>query len=514
MPILVLLIAISAFAQNAPHIRNWKPGPSDASVKPKVSCAALHSLTGYDLSVITAEAIGATSSAPEFCRVLIQVQPEIRIEVSLPANWNRRLYMFGNGGYAGENLEAPNRVLHRNTALTSGFVVTQTNTGHDAAKEPLATFTVNSQKFLDYAFRSLHVTAETAKRTADAFYGSQPARSYYNGCSTGGRQGLILAQRYPEDFDGIIAGAPALDNVQNRLRGIATYQALAKAPLPVSKLKMLADRIYDRCDAMDGLKDSLIVDPRKCDFRASRDLPVCSGADGADCFTQAQIGTLETIYSQLSLGGKSVAPGWPVGAEIAGPNGISGWNGWIVREQGMGQAAQYAESALRYMVFDKPDPGYEITQFNLEKDAPRLESIGKVMNATDTDLSRFHQRGGKLFMYFGWADPALNPLMGVTYYERVAERMGATTNDFFKLYMLPGVFHCSGGVGPATFDPLEQLVPWVEHGKAPDRVAAAQVEGGKVLRTRPLCPYPQTAQYSGLGSLDDEANFRCVDLKK
>ena len=263
MLILLRFIATGLFAQNSPHIRDWKPDLNEATSAPKAACSAMHSLTGYDLSVITAETIPAASPAPEFCRVLIQVQPEIRIEVSLPSKWNRRLYMFGNGGYAGENLEAPGRVSHRNNALGSGFVVTQTNTGHDAAKEPLATFTTDSQKFLDYAFRSLHVTVETAKRVAAAYYGSRPARSYYNGCSTGGRQALILAQRYPDDFDGIVAGAPALNNVQNRLRAIATYQALAKAPIPVPKLKVLAARIYDRCDSVDGLKDGLIADPRR-----------------------------------------------------------------------------------------------------------------------------------------------------------------------------------------------------------------------------------------------------------
>jgi hypothetical protein len=506
-----LLLVLCAFGQNAPHIRDWKPDPSETPTQPKVSCAGLHSLTGYNMSVMIAEAVPATPGSPEFCRVLIQVQPEIRIEVSLPAKWNRRLYMFGNGGYAGENLEAPNRVAHRNGALSSGFVVTQTNTGHDAAKEPLATFTVNPQKFLDYAFRSLHVTADSAKRTAEAFYGSRPSRSYYNGCSTGGRQGLILAQRYPEDFDGIIVGAPALDNVRNRLRSISTFQAMAKAPVPMAKLKLLADRIYGRCDAVDGAKDGLIADPPKCGFQASRDLPLCSGDDSPDCFTRAQIKTLETIYSELSLNGKVVAPGWPVGAEIAGPNGLSGWDRWIVREDGMPQGALYAESALRYMIFPKPDPAYEIGRFNLEKDAHLFEWIGKIMNATDPDLTRFRDRGGKLLMYFGWADPALNPLLGVAYYENVLRRMGNSTREFMKLYMMPGVFHCSGGVGPASFDPLARVIPWVEQGKAPEHIVAAQVDSGKMIRARPLCPYPQVARYRGEGSLDDEANFRCSD---
>jgi Tannase and feruloyl esterase len=508
---LVLLIPLCAFGQNTPHIRDWKPDSSEPAAQPKVACPSLHRLTGYDLSVMTVEVVPATNGTPEFCRVLIQAQPEIRIEVSLPAKWNRRLYMFGNGGYAGENLEAPGRVAHRNTALSAGFAVTQTNTGHDAAREPLATFTVNQQKFLDYAFRSLHVTAETAKRTVEAYYGSRPARSYYNGCSTGGRQGLILAQRYPEDFDGIIAGAPALNNVQTRLRSIATFQALAKAPIPIPKLKLLADRVYQSCDAADGVKDGLISDPRRCEFQAGRDLPVCAAADGPDCFTAAQIKTLESIYSDLMLNGTRVARGWPVGAEIAGPTGTSGWDGWLVRETGLSQSATYADSALKYMIFAKPDPNYDMLRFNLERDAHEFDWIAKVMNATDPDLSRFRERGGKMIMYFGWADPALNPLMGIGYYEDVVARMGPSTREFFKLYMLPGVFHCGGGVGPACFDPLAQLIPWVENRKVPERIVASQVESGKVLRTRPLCAYPQAAKYRGQGSVDDAANFSCSD---
>lgn len=444
-------------------------------------------MTGYDLTVLTAE-------SGSFCRVTLLVQPEIRIEVSLPSHWNNRLYMFGNGGYAGESLEAPNRVANRNQALSHGFVVAQTNTGHDAAKEPLATFTVHPQKMADYAFRSLHVTAESAKRVAEFYYGKRPAHSYYNGCSTGGRQALILAQRYPEDFDGIIAGAPALDNVSNRLRALATYQAVAKNALPITKLKVLADRVYAKCDAVDGEKDGLIDDPRKCDFEARRDLPVCTGDSGLDCFTRGELATIETIYGDVILNGKRVAYGWPVGAEIAGPNGVSGWDGWIVRASGLSQSAQYAESAVRYMIFPRPDPEYDVRTFNLETQSHLFDPIGKLMNATDPDLTAFRARGGKLLMYFGWADPALNPLMGVEYYERVKQQMGAGVDEFFKLYMMPGVFHCSGGVGPACFDPLAQVIRWVETGKAPADIPAEQRDGQTVVRQRNLCPYPQVVR--------------------
>ena len=507
---LVFLLATGLYAQNAPHIRDWRPDPAESTQKPQSACVDLHSLTGYEYSVLTTENFAATAQRQAFCRVLVLVQPEIRIEVALPAAWNRRLYMFGNGGYAGEKLDAPNRAAHRDAAVTSGFVVTQTNTGHDADKEPLATFSIHPQKMADYAFRSLHVAAETAKRVAESYYGSRPAKSYYNGCSTGGRQGLILAQRYPKDFDGIIAGAPALDNVAGRMRSIATWQAQAKAPIRTAKLKLLADRVYARCDGKDGLKDGLLTQPGRCDFEPKRDLPVCQGDEAAECFTEGQVRTIEAIYSDVMVNGKRAAFGFPQGAEALDVNGRSGWDGWILKDDGLAQGPMYADSALKYMLKGRFDPGADILKFNLERDSAGFEAIGLLMNATDPDLKRFRDNGGKLLMYFGWADPALNPRMGIEYYEQVLARMGTGTSDFFRLFMMPGVFHCSGGVGPACFDPLMQMVPWVEKGTAPQRIVAQQVEKGRVLRTRPLCPHPQVARYAGTGSQDEEGSFRCT----
>jgi feruloyl esterase len=301
-----------------------------------------------------------------------------------------------------------------------------------------------------------------------------------------------------------------LDYSGGRLRSIAIYQALARAPVPTSKLKMLEERVYARCDGRDGLKDGLIDNPRQCDFNPARDLPVCATADSADCFTAGQIAFIETVYRDVVVKGKRVAQGFPVGAEASGPDGRSGWDGWLVRDGQLSQSALFAESALRYMVFAKPDPAYELGWFNVERDAHVFEGLAKLVNATDADLGRFHERGGKILMYFGWADPALNPLMGVEYYENVIRRMGASTRDFFRLYMMPGVFHCGGGIGPACFDPLAALIPWVEQGKAPEAVVASQmVEGGKVTRTRPLCPYPQVARYKGKGSVEEAGNFEC-----
>ncbi len=508
-----LFMAVCSFSQlvQAQTTTPLKPPTGETALPPKVACADLRALTGYEFTIESATQVQATADAPAYCRVRGLIQPEIQFEVSLPADWNRRFYMFGNGGYAGEPLESPGRVGQRLSGVRRGFVVAQTNTGHDAVTEPLGTFAVNRQKLLDYAFRSLHTTAETGKRIAAVYYGARPARSYFEGCSTGGRQALILAQRFPEDFDGIISGAPVLNFSGTVVSYAKMAQAFAAAPIPYAKLKPLADRIYALCDDKDGLKDGLIDDPRRCDFRPSRDLPKCAdGADNTECFTAGQIASLEAVYGDVISNGNRFFPGWPVGAEIAGPNGRSGWDNWIINERGQQSIGMmFGETFLRYLAFPEKNPKYELTSFNFDKDVPRLEWIHSVLDATDPDLSSFKKRGGKLLMYYGWADPALNARMGVEYYESVLKQLGATTTEFFRLFMVPGMFHCSGGVGCSNFDKLTPLMQWVESGTAPAQLTASRTTNGKTDRTRPLCPYPQVAKYKGSGSTDDASSFTC-----
>ncbi len=507
----IVFVVPSALAQN-PSPGPLSPPAGESALGPKLACAGLRSLTGYEFTVETATLVPAAAGLPEHCRVRGQIQPEIRFEVNLPANWNRRFYMTGNGGYAGESLDAPQRANARAQAMRRGFAYAVTNTGHDAATEPLATFAQNRQKLLDYAFRSLHTTAETAKRLITAYYGVKPTRSYFEGCSTGGRQALILAQRFPEDFDGIVAGAPVL-NFSGTMVGYAKMaQALSAAPIPYAKLSLLADRVYAQCDEKDGLKDGLIDDPRRCGFQPSRDLPKCAeGADNVDCFTAAQIGALEKIYGDVMSQGKRIFPGWPVGAEIAGPNGRSGWDNWIINEKGQPTiSVNFARSFFGYMAFPEKNPQYDLARFDFEKDPARLEWIRSVLDATDPDLSRFKERGGKLLMYYGWADQALNAQMGVDYYESALSRMGSSTTGFFRFFMVPGMFHCGGGVGCGVFDKLTPVMQWVEQGVAPERIVGSRIVDGKTVRTRPLCPYPQVAKYKGAGSVDDAANFTCV----
>jgi len=391
--------------------------------------------------------------------------------------------------------------------------VVSTNTGHDAVTEPLGTFALDSQKLIDYAYRAVHVSAVTAKRIIQSYYDGTLRRSYFDGCSTGGRQGLMSAQRFPDDFDGIVVGAPVLD-FSTMVSYAWNQRALAAGPIDAEKLKIIADRVYAKCDSIDGLADGLIGDPRRCSFHPANDLPKCSSnIDGPQCFSTAQIHALELIYGGTQSKGKQFFPGQLPGAEIAVPTAAgmsSGWIPWFMSPpNGRSTEGTFGETFMKYMAFGKPDSNYDWTTFNVDMDPERMADSLAMLNATDPDLSRFKDRGGKIVMYFGWADPALNPLMGVRYYESVAQRLGSSTTEFFKLYMVPGMFHCGGGVGVSTFDALTPLVTWVERGTAPESIVGSRVVDDNVVRTRPLCPYPQVAKYKGSGSIDDASNFVC-----
>ena len=490
-----------------PPAGQWKDtSPARA---PKIACADLRALTGYEFSIDTATVVSGSAGTPEFCSVRGLIMPEVRFEVSLPREWNGRLYMFGNGGYAGESFTAPQRLQRRDAALARGFAVAWTNTGHDAAREPLATFALNPQKLVDYAYRAVHVTAVTAKHVARTYYGDGPQRAYFEGCSTGGRQGLISAQRFPDDFDGIVAGAPVLDFTGTMLHYAVVHQAMRSAPWIVDKVGLLASKIYGKCDAVDGVADGLIGDPRACRFDLSNDVPLCAaGRTAVDCFTADEVKALQAVYGDLVDNGEVRFRGFPIGSEVV-VGQRSGWDPWIVTRDGqLPISRQFLDTFFRHMV----TPGREIDWKTVDpaRNRDQLTTIGALLNATDADLTRFRERGGRMLMYFGWADAALNPLMGVDYYERVRKAMGPGTPDFFRLFLMPGMFHCANGPGPDRADMLTAVVRWVEQGVPPDRILAAKRDGDKTIRTRPLCPYPQVARYDGRGSVDDAGSFACA----
>ncbi len=511
--------AIQARGQAFADLKNALVDYSKADMEPRKSCEAVGKFKSGELAQITAISLPATSGTPAHCRVTGLLSPEIAFEVSLPAKWNGRFYMIGNGGLAGEAMDDPGRVAQRNAALQLGFAFAQTNTGHDAGKEPGGAFVLSSpQKAIDYAWRAVHLTAIVTRGIAKDYYGKPISHAYWNSCSNGGRQGLIEAQRFPEDFDGIVANSPWVDQTGFTIGAMWNQKALSAAPVTPAKLALVAGKVMAKCDAIDGLQDGLIDDPRKCAFDPARDVPACgAGADRADCLTAPQAEAIAKVYSGPVSNGKPFFPGYMPGSEavatgLFGGGAGSSWMNTIVAAQPDRKPADFnlAEGIMRFLVFRPPQADYDYTRFDYDRDIHLLDDWSRQADAKNPDLSRFRKRGGKLLMTYGWADPILQPTMGVNYYEQALARNGPGTPGFFRLFMAPGMAHCGGGIGPDRHDSMTAMIDWVEKGKAPDSMVASRVVDNRVVRTRPLCAYPQVARYSGQGSIDEAARFRCV----
>jgi feruloyl esterase len=510
--------AAPAFAQPFANAKTSLANYTVADSMPRKSCESLAAFKGEGIVSINARVVPAAGETPQHCRVTGVITPEVAFEVNLPDRWNRRFYMTGNGGLAGDAMDGPTNG-DRTAGLSNGFAHARTNTGHDARKEPSGSFILsNPQKAIDYAYRAVHVTAETAKKIATDYYAQPIQFSYWNSCSNGGRQGLLEAQRYPDDFDGIVANAPWVDQTGFSVGAIWNQKALTEAPVSPAKMLLVAQKVMDKCDLVDGLKDGLIDDPRACRFDASRDVPACSvGADTPDCLTTAQAVAVNKVYSGPSSKGKPFMAGFMPGSEAATTNPAgatnSGWVGAIVPAQPGTKPADFnlAEGVMRYLILDPPQAEYDAMTFDYDRDVAALvRRWSKLADPKDADLSRFRRSGGKLLITYGWADQILQPMMGVSYYEAVAKEHGRNTADFARLFMMPGVAHCGGGIGPDRVDAVTAVIDWVEKNKAPDSLLASKVTNGAVARTRPLCPYPQVARYKGQGSIDDAANFSCV----
>jgi hypothetical protein len=503
------------FSDAARSVSNYSGG----NIAPSEECERLADLELAELVEITTRMIPAAGTVPAHCRVNGVLEPEVAFEVNLPLTWNGRFYMIGNGGLAGQGPDDLRRAAERAAALEHGFAIASTNTGHDASEEPGGTFVLsNPQKALDYAYRAVHVSAVAAKEIAHRFYGQPVAYAYWNSCSNGGRQGLIEAQRYPHDFDGIVAAAPWVDQTGFVLGAIWNQQALDRAPISAENIALVANRVMAVCDAVDGLADGIIDDPRNCAFEVARDVPLCpAGVDGNDCLTEAQATTIQQIYDGPSSNGEPLFAGFMLGSEalVPGPNGMlaSGWANLILPAQPGAKPADLnlAESLLRYLALDPPQPDYDYREFDFDRDAALLERWAAIGNATDTDLRAFRDRGGKLIMTYGWSDAILQPLMGVEYYEAAAAANGPSAGEFLRLFMAPGMAHCGGGLGPDQHDAVTAVIDWVETGAAPNALLAQKIVDGEVVRSRPLCPYPQVARYAGEGSIDEAASFACAE---
>jgi hypothetical protein len=515
---LLVLTAVPAAAQPFANAKTSLANFTAATTLPRKMCDSLSTFKSDGVTTIQSRVVAATADTPAHCRVVGVIAPEIAFEVSLPDRWNRRFYMTGNGGLAGDALDGPTNA-DRTAGLSNGFVHARTNTGHDSRKEASGTFVLsNPQKAIDYAYRAVHVTAELAKKIAADYYAQPVQYSYWNSCSNGGRQGLLEAQRYPDDFDGIVANAPWVDQTGFTIGAMWNQKAMTQAPLTPAKMVLVAQKVMDKCDAIDGLKDGLIDDPRACRFDAVRDVPACAvGSDTADCLTAAQAATVNAVYTGPSGKGKALMSGFMPGSEAVNTaaNGTtqSGWVGAIVPAQPGAKPADFnlAEGVMRYLILNPPQPEYDAITFDYNTDVAALvERWSKLADAKETDLSKFRRSGGKLIMTYGWADQILQPMMGVNYYEALVAKNGRNTGDFARLFMVPGMAHCAGGVGPDQNDAVTAVIDWVEKGKAPDSLLASKIVKGAVVRTRPLCPYPQVARYKGQGSIDEAANFSCV----
>jgi feruloyl esterase len=475
------------------------------------SCDSLAKLALKDTTIAKAEVVAAgTFEAPggrgggpspykalgEFCRVAATLTPtsdsDIKIEVWLPVSgWNGKYQAVGNGGWAG--------VISYSAmaeALQGGYATASTDTGHEGGR---GTFALgHPEKLVDFAWRSEHEMTAKAKQVIAAFYGSGPKLSYWNGCSTGGRQGLKAAQMFPEDYNGIIAGAPA-----NRTAiSLWIADAVLKDParyIPPAKYPVIHEAALAACDAGDGMKDGLIDDPRQCRFDPA--VLLCKAGDGPSCLTAPQVVATKQIYSNAvnPRTKKELFASLVPGSEL----------GWGIQAAGPEPSAPIYDQ-YRYVVFK--DPKWDWKTFDFDQDVvtgDRPENL--IMNATDPNMQKFFSRGGKLILYHGWSDSQVTPVNTIKYYDQVVAHMGgaSTATEHVRLFMAPGMGHCAGGEGPNTFDKVKALEDWVERGTAPARLEASHRANGRVDRTRPLCAYPQVARYSGTGSIDDAANFVC-----
>ncbi len=532
--------SVVAMAQPAP------PAPA--------SSEACHSLIGTpNLTILSAEAIAVNGKLPAYCQVYGLIAPAIHWQAQLPLGdaWNGRLLNIGNGGKAGNFQFAFNR-------LAQGYAVVSNNTGHDNGAEPNSSFAFNNkQEFFDYAYRAIHVTANASKTLTLAFYGKPQKHVYFEGCSTGGRQGMLEAQRYPADFDGIVIGSPAIDFTKLNVAHIWTEKHLLENHAAgnlafdkdgngsfkdLKKVDILRDAVLAKCDAKDGIKDGVINDPRQCDFKPAEDLKqyACPADKNADnCFTKAQLHTIEAIYAgPHDSKGTKIFYGPSFGSEVQWPKNVIPWGGnqflptnliyeldhanFLIYEDSPGlppnEIHNVGDTPYKGGIF----PEYAWWEFNFDDiTAGKAQFVQHYMDAVDPDLNRFlKQRKGKLLMYQGWSDGDALPESIVAYYEQMVQKTfdGSypEAQKDARLFMVPGMGHCGGGPGPNEWDKLPALVKWVEEGVAPDSIVAVHRSSvrddntlGPITDERKLCPFPQQAVYTGpTGGENDPTNWK------
>jgi Tannase and feruloyl esterase len=505
------VLAVFSFVSLVSFAVSWA---TVAPVTAAASCESVASLKLPNTTITAAESVAAgaftppgarggrgaaQTDLPAFCRIAATLTPssdsDIKIEVWIPAsNWNGKWQAVGNGAFNG-TIAYPAMM----TALRHGYATSSTDTGHVGGSAEFGLG--HPEKVIDFGYRAVHEMSVVSKKIIASLSDAGPKLSYWNGCSAGGRQAMKEAQRFPADFDGIIAGAPGLDWTGRAAQAVRIAQSLQKEERRISpaQAQLVHRAVLDACDGLDGVKDGVLEDPTRCKFDPG--VLQCKGAEDSSCLKPAQVETVRMVYSP-AVNSKTKR-------EIAGllPGSELGWTdmGWSASARATGL------DQFRFLVFK--DPTWDIQKFNPDTDITRAEDVDNdTINALDPNLKPYFDRGGKLIQYHGWADPQISPGNSVQYYKRVVDAAGgmAKVQASHRLFMAPGMGHCGGGDGPNTFDMMVALEQWVENRKAPDQIVASHSRDGKVDRTRPLCPYPQVASYKGSGSTDDAANFTCA----
>ena len=516
----ILLIVATA------HVRAEKCSDLVKLSLPNVTIAAASSIPA---GRFTPPGSATALETPAFCRVVAVARPTsdsvINFEVWIPSvePWRQDFVGVGNGGYAGVI-----RYADLADALKRGFATASTDTGHTGADLTFAAD--HPEKIVDWGYRSIHVMTESAKLIVRDYSGAFPKHSFFMGCSTGGHQALSEVQRFPADYDGVVAGDPGNDRVHLNVGFLwafaATHDANGNAILPTSKLPLLNKAALAACDAADGIQDGIISDPQACQFDPG--VLLCKGKEDDQCLTAAQAEAVKKVYAgpRNPRTGDQIIAGYSPGSENpVGDDWAGGWKTYIIdRKEPM------RLDFWKYWVFN--DPTWDWHTFDYDRNVAYADAKLAAVNASNPDLSAFSSRGGKILMYSGWADPTGPAMDAVNYYERVEEAVGGRqkTESFIRLFMVPGMAHCGGGPGPNLFggyglpvpvspliridsehDVLSALVQWVENNSPPDHIVATHLANDTIDRTRPVCAYPKVARWNGKRGIDDARNFTCVE---
>jgi hypothetical protein len=487
-------------------------GQVSANKKSCIPCEKLQDLRLPDVTILKIEAVTSDTLKSQvinvpYCRVVGRISKEINFELLVPQQWNGRFLMSGGGGFVGSIQNDLKGYVNQ------GFATAGTDTGHQGDGLTAEWALNNMERQLNFGRLAVHRTTVVSKSIIRTLYCEDPAYSYFLGCSRGGGQAMMEAQVYPDDFNGLVAGAPAFNWPAIGAKFIDGCRNNYPHPSDVSKpvmtndnLKLLQDYILKQCDNLDGVTDRIINDPRNCKIDFSK-LPLCpDNKAGTTCFTKEQIATIKSIYGPTMADNKMIYPAFPVGLEAE--NGS--WDVWITGTSPDLQKApslhyMFGTNMFKYLVYN--DPSWDYSKYNFKNFFEETQYASAFLDATQTDYSEFKKTKGKMIMYHGWNDPALSANATIQHYEEAMQK-DKDLQSFIRFFLLPGVLHCGGGTGPDNVDWVKLIQDWVENGKAPERIVLSKQENGKITMTRPVFPFPKLTIYNGKGDTNLEQNFK------